>query len=322
MSTDIVSSAAPDDKAMQICATWQTAHRRRDDVERSSLVASIASALDGPPIAALEVAAAAAAFGATWGSSARTLNGLVEDLDLLEEIWLDDDPSHVRELHSLVTTARRSAIAAFAHASAFATKKRLRLARHDILNAIGAMRNAVLLMDDQTLEANRANIQGIAKRNALAAETLVRLHLSDGAGLSSEFGWKEIAGSELSDTVEATVGQMRGVANVGALDALVRSVCDTYRRGDPPESERITMSVGTTSPGVGRLTLCASSSADRIEDPRIVDVVRQLSDTLGVTLEEGSSPAQLRFVFPLLAGDERHDLGGAGQGYHTNSVRL
>jgi hypothetical protein len=337
MSSDRANSTVIDDDAAQINATWQSANRRRDDIERAALVTNIASALDGSPIAMLDVAAAAAVFGAAWARSGRTLNGLVEDLDLLEGIWLDhicgcepatrtgdaNDPrASARRLHSISTTARQSAIAAFAHASASATKKRVRLARHDILNAIGAVRNGVLLMDDQPSDAKKAHLRGIATRNSFTAEMLVRLHLSDAACLTAALGWQEIGSWEHPDCMDAPSGQLRAAANTGALDAIVRSVHRASRSERAPHSNRGTIAISATTPDVGLLTLGTAPSADDVDDSHVVETVRRLAAAMGLTLEDGSNPRQLRILFPLSAGDQRHDLGGAGQGYNGDSVRL
>jgi hypothetical protein len=40
------------------------------------------------------------------------------------------------------------------------------------------------------------------------------------------------------------------------------------------------------------------------------------------TLEDDSSLTVLRVTVPLLPGDQRHDLGSAGEGHHADAVRL
>jgi hypothetical protein len=336
MTGDASDIGTRDEQVEQIATTWESVRRRREGVDRRSMIAAFCAGSSGEVDGSLGIAASAAAFGAAYGTSGGTQNSLVADLDcleatLIEQIFECAEPAQgealelaarVLKVHSLAALARRSAAAAFDHSLATAARQRSRIARHDIANAIGTVRNAIVLMEDETMDSAREHFRAIAKRNSFSSETLVRLHLSDRAALSAALGWEEVSLSDLSDPHDTSAGAGTVYTNIGALETIVDAIRSFSGHAISARDEPLSMSFIATNATGGVLTIQVPTHADRVTEPCALESFRSLAAALGLQMEDDSSLATLRFVLPLLARNERHDLRGTGQGDHADAVRL
>ncbi len=336
MTGDALDIGIRDENVEQIVARWNSVRRHREGADRSVVAAAFCTALWGEPNGAVGVAAAAAAYGAAYAESGGTQNSLVADLDSLEATLLErlfedvgPTPSQVRELaprmrrmHALAALTRRSAAAAFDHSIALAARKRARIARHDIANGIGTVRNAIVLMEDETVDATREHFRAIATRNSSSSETLVRSHLSDRAVLNAALGWNEMSLSDLSNDPDVPTRADTVYTNVGALETIIDAIRSFGGPVSPDCDDPVPMSFTVTNATTGVLTIQVPMHTDRAVEPHALESFRHLASALGLTLENDSSLGSLRFALPLSAGNERHDFAGASQGDHANAVRL
>lgn len=122
---------------------------------------------------------AAARFGASRALQGGSVYDLVADLMALERAALRVKLADACEIHATAECALLAGTAAFTRAIAEAERKRVRDVRHDLTNAVGTVRNAILLMDEEPASGDREHFLEIARRNTVAAQQLVREHLSE-----------------------------------------------------------------------------------------------------------------------------------------------
>jgi hypothetical protein len=134
---------------------------------------------DGPR----RVSIAAARLGSARAGRGGSIYELIADLVALERAALDIQLADATTIQSALSCALLAGTAAFTRAAALDERKRIREARHDLMNAVGAVRNAILLMDDEASPDAREHFLAIARRNSLTAQELVRQHLSDSAAV-------------------------------------------------------------------------------------------------------------------------------------------
>lgn len=138
---------------------------------------------DQPPHAApggpSRLSMAAARFGASRALQGGSVYDLVADLMALERAALRVKLADACAIHTTAECALLAGTAAFARAIAEAERKRVRDVRHDLTNAVGTVRNAILLMDEEPASGDREHFLEIARRNTVAAQQLVREHLSE-----------------------------------------------------------------------------------------------------------------------------------------------
>jgi hypothetical protein len=169
-------------------------------IDRAVLLAGLWAATRGSQAERVRLAVACASAGARHASAQQSLAALLGEIDSLESTLIEKlaesggdsmSPRELlggaRRLHECCARMRAAAIAGFSHAAASAARKRARGARHDIINSIGTVRNAILLMDDEPDPASREHFRAMAKRNAVTSEQLVRMHLSDDASCYGAF---------------------------------------------------------------------------------------------------------------------------------------
>lgn len=126
---------------------------------------------------------AAARFGASRALNGGSIYDLVADLMALERAALRVKLADPCAVHAASECALLAGTAAFTRAIAEAERKRVRDVRHDLTNAVGTVRNAILLMDEEEDRGGREHFLDIARRNTFAAQELVREHLSEASAV-------------------------------------------------------------------------------------------------------------------------------------------
>src|SRR6185503_19543219 len=194
--------------------------------ERAVVLAALWAATRGSQNERVRLSVLAAAAGSRQAEAGGSLAALLQEYDGIEGIVLEkladaaesiasttirSAVSDARLIHDCCARMRAAATAGFAHAAASAARKRARAARHDIVNNIGTVRNAILLMDDEPDDAAREHFRAIAKRNSVASEQLVRTHLSDesacnGARAASPGDAEFLIASELTTCADRGIG--------------------------------------------------------------------------------------------------------------------
>jgi len=176
--------------------------RRRDDASSPDDGERNAAQPSGPS----RLSIAAARFGASHAVRGGSVYDLVADLMALERAALRVQLADACAVHACAECALLAGTAAFTRAVADTERKRVRDARHDLTNAVGTVRNAILLMDEQTSSDSRGHFLEIARRNTVVAQDLVREHLSEAAAVpawldcSRHVGAKEQTGGPGADS--------------------------------------------------------------------------------------------------------------------------
>lgn len=327
---DLSNSRSGDENGRQIVASWEAACRRkRHGLDRRSLVAALLAAVGGGALESVRLASTGAAFGADFAVTGGSLAALIGELDELESILLKDlgasiaaastqqIASAARVLHEKAALTRRASSAAFGQAVGAAGRKRVSIARHDIINAIGAVRNAILLMEDEAGQSAREHFRTMAKRNSRSSEMLVRFHLSDQSALTPALGWEEVSLSDLTASSDQGADRSRVVTDLAALDTML----DVIRAASPtagnPGGWSVSCANGATS---GMLTIKLSTCDDCATASDILNALRDLATMMGLRFEGDSLDRELRLLVPLSGRDEGHDLGGARDSHHTDTV--
>ena len=322
-----------DERAHQVATRWgSSCHRTRHGVDRDAMVAALLAALDGTAAGSIGLVRQSALFGAHFASIGGSVAALVDELDRLESAVLEHigadaatKPAHeivhsVRELHSRAAFARRASTAAFGQTVSSADRQRVRIARHDIANAIGTVRNAILLMEDEGSQGAHEHFRAIARRNSVSSEALVRSHLSDQHALTPALGWEAVSPSDLLAVHDHDTDAPRVVANVAA----VAIVLDLIRAIDQESARRSnsTLTFTANDANTGVLTVQLGASGERMVAAEVVSGLRDLATTLGLRLEGDVESDDLRLIVPLSPRDQEHDLGSVRQGQHANAVAL
>jgi hypothetical protein len=331
------------DDERNVLDIWACGRRRIDQRgdERNTIVAALVRALATSGCALIRMAAVAAAYGSASAALGLTLAEVVAELDRLESallaVFVQPDgtgdsqtrtpsraPAH--RVHECCSVARGAAIAAYGRTMSTRARSRVRSARHDIVNAIGAVRNSMLLMDDEPPGSGRERLRMIARRNSRQSESLVRAELGDETVLTPAVGWAEVEDAEdgrsRSESEPGVASD--GIADIAALlalqDVLERADGATPETGGagarpPAHSGSIpTPAAGTT---VFRFERPADSSLWRSD---AVSALRELAHTLGVRFENDADNGSLRFVVPSVARHSGDDLGSPGEGNDRDAV--
>src|SRR5437764_282729 len=111
--------------------------------ERSALALALKAAGRGGAAERARVQASAQQYGEHGVKNGASLAALIVELDEMESNLLSNG-AQATETHELCAAARRTVVASFT-----------RIARHDIVNAMGAVRNALLLIDEGAEGADR-----------------------------------------------------------------------------------------------------------------------------------------------------------------------
>jgi len=312
---------ASDDDERRVLDAWthDQGRGREPTRERGVLVTAALRALTQSTCGVVQMAAAAAVFGATGAAHDTTLAELVADLDHLEAALLsvlvrsgctgDSTPrgsrASAQDVHDRCSIARTVAIAAYGQTMATRARSRLRSARHDIVNAIGAVRNSMLIMDDESASDGRERLRTIAHRNSRRSEALVRSCFADDSVLTGAVGWAEIDPDRESfredSSRELPDHAMMDVAAALALASVIE------RAGAKP----------TSSAGMVEFAPPADSPLWRAE---ALAALQELATTLGAQFENDAEAGAVRFRLPLIARHSRDDLGGSGESHDRNAV--
>jgi hypothetical protein len=336
MTSDAPSPGSRDDEAAQIAASLETLRRRRrDGLDRVAIATALLSALDGGSSESIRLATASAAHGTAFAATSGTLAALISEFDDLETLLIDQmaqrnsdsapaSPSELvattRKLHTNAALARQAATAAFGHAVSAAARKRARMARHDIANAIGTVRNAILLMEDEAGESAREHFRAIAKRNSQSSEMLVRSHLSDRTALTAALGWDDLSISEVAGARERGANSSQLFTNVAALETVldaIRAAQGTVAEGG---GDPLQLSFVADSATAGVMTVKVSACDDREIDSSTRAALRDLAAAVGLRIEDDSESCAIRLLIPVSARDERHDLGGTSERHHADAI--
>ena len=329
MLGDAAELLVPGLDARRIVAEWEASTRHKfDGTSCIALVVGVLDAIRGRAKASIRLAAASASYGARHAAKGGALSVLIDDIDQLETLLLDrladittaggaavDAPrliALVKLSHACFGATRRAAAAGYANTASAATRKRARLARNDIANAIGGVRNAVLLMDGEQTAAAKEHFRAIAKRNVHTAELLARSHLSDEMAHTAALGWQDVTSADMVVAAVPEAGA-RSAVNVAALRTMVdalRAAGDGVEVAVSPTSSSGTVAVATVQ----------LLSIDGDVDELLIESLRQLASALGFTLAWDAGSEFLRILIPLSARDEGNDLRGAGQGEHVQSL--
>jgi hypothetical protein len=163
---------------------------------------------------------------------------------------LHDALAAAQEIHHCCAQMRGAAAAGFAHAATVAARKRARTARHDIVNNIGTVRNALLLMDDEPDAAAREHFRAIAKRNSVSSEHLVRKHLADDAACNgAQIASADDALALITRDLSTCADRGQGEAMIAALDQLAALIGVRLERGATGQQVRAVADAAGASSG-------------------------------------------------------------------------
>jgi hypothetical protein len=331
MADNATGSNVDGECAHRVAARWASScHRNPPGVDRDAMAAALLAALDGTALGAVALARQSALFGAHLARIGASIAGLIDELDRLESAALDhiaadtpakpvDEVVHsIRQLHSQAAFARRAAIAAFGQTVSSEDRQRVRIARHDIANAIGTVRNAILLMEDEINQGAREHFRAIARRNSLSSEALVRSHLSDQNALTPALGWEALSSSAVLAAGDQDGRGANVVANVAAAEVVVELICaigEECGRGGTS-----TVAFAGHDESAATLTITLAVADDRFVGDDVVSGLRELAATFGLRLDGDVQADDLRLIVPLSPRNQGHDFGGVRQGEHANAV--
>ncbi len=298
--------------------------RTFDDLEQL-----LRDAANGDAEPTIRLATTSAAIGGAAARAGTTMDELIGAFDVrfgavLNEITarsasaasIPDALSTVQSLHGAGAMARRAMIAGYGQAASVEARHRARIARHDVANAVGAVHNALVLLEDETVQLSREQITAMAKRNSRSSEILMRGHLSDQAALSPALGWRELrlptngAGGE---TTHALV-----VTNIAALHVLL----DVLRDAIGDERTRLALSLGEIGRTSAVVQVHADGRAARPWTGTALDSLQGLASMLGLELHPEPNADGVRVVVPLSPRDERNDLRRERERHDADTLSL
>lgn len=312
---------ASDDDERRVLDEWTHSRSRGGEParDRGALVTALLRALAPSACGVVQMGAAAAVFGAAQAAQGTPLAELVANLDRLEAALLSAlvEPgraggstsagSHTsaQQVHDRCSVARSAAIAAYGQTIAERARSRARSARHDIVNAIGAVRNSMLIMDDELAGSKRVRLRMIARRNSRRSEALVRSYFADDSVLTGAVGWADVEPdrnpTRQDSSSESPNGAMMDVAAALAIASILE------RAG----------AKSTSSSGVMEVVQPADSPRWRAD---ALAAFQALATTLGVQFEHDAESGAFRFRLPLVARHSRDDLGSSGESHDRDAV--
>lgn len=332
-----------DDDELRVLDAWTHGrHGAEAPGDRAALVAAVLRAVARFGFALARMASTAAAYASTRAASGLTLAELVADLDELETALLavlakaggpEIDGAAARprpsahRVHDCCSAARRVAIAAYGRTIAMRERSRVRSARHDIVNAIGAVRNSMVLMNDEPTGKERERLHSIARRNSRRSEALVRSCLADESVLTGAVGWAAVehVGADASaarDELKADRARM-AVMDIAAALALqhVLELVGGMRHEAGASARQVAVRADT-------LATTASAASVRLEAPAdsplwqtdALAACKELATALGARFEADTADGSIRLVLPLVAGHSSDDLGSSSEGHDRDAV--
>jgi signal transduction histidine kinase len=118
------------------------------------------------------------------------------DRSSLEPAGADAGIAVARRLHRAIALLASSAAQGFTHAHLERLQERYRLARHDLRNPLSTIKNAIALMEDESVPVEvRANprYRGIINRSVTAIDTLIGERLDEASALSAALDWHDVS---------------------------------------------------------------------------------------------------------------------------------
>lgn len=248
-------------------------------------------------------------------------------------------------LHARVRAAgriqTRTALKGFIVGREQSHRRWLRDLRHDLRNPIGAIKNALSLLEETGGGAPPVQrLCGIATRNATALEGLVRSRAADEA----DRGAVDWAGrAPAASVVHRVIGEVAFTAPEAAarlaatrrlpsttvdalalevaLHAIVRhllSSCGALTFADASDEAgvpaRVLLRIAPAMPPADRPVLGTATSAGRRSYPPLLALARAVATGVGGQLSTAPAGAGLLLAFPALGDrEEGDDLGGGGQ---------
>ena len=234
--------------------------------------------------------------------------------------------SVARRLHRAVGLLGAVAAQGFTHAHLGTLQERYRTIRHDLRNPLGTIRNAVGLMEDESVPLEvRVNprYRTIIKRGVSTIETMIRQTLDDASVLATALDWHVVSLSAIASAVrremrdEVTRAQCDIVVDEampvvmtdpavfelaleGVLSALVR-------HARPGSTLRVTHEQSTEMSAIIVIELTPDHGpSSAILTPETCEFARSLLSDIGGLLSIG---AEVRIEMPVLARES--DAGGA-----------
>ena len=195
-----------------------------------AIINALACALRNVPRCQDGVLRAGWDYGAASYLGGAALHHVVKELDLLAAMALyvaeqraegaDASAAEAvrvaRRLNGVFAALRLAASKGYTHQATEEMRARYRALRHDLRNPLGTIRNAVSLMDDESLPAEvrySARYRAMVVRNATSLDALIGIGLSDEA---TEFATLSVQEVSLHDIARSVRREMREEAEVAS----------------------------------------------------------------------------------------------------------
>ncbi|HYD51430.1 MAG TPA: hypothetical protein VEA99_02335 [Gemmatimonadaceae bacterium] len=292
------------------------------------------------------------AFGVTGHSKRVPLYFVLEDLDQLEGIVLDLAHDGVRDgalamsradealalahrAHEAVSLLRLAAVKGYTQSVSEELKRRFRTLRHELRNPLGTIKNALSLMEDETIPAEMRSsprMRALAHRNASSMEATIRTTLGDSAALLPTFAHEPVSLRSVASAVrrdlraEAETRQVRIV--VGDRLPTVRTDSAGFELTLKSVVAAVMRDVGTPAEvlidlaALGDSTACVRVSVLPEDDGRPplaeedLAFARELAARAGGGIGQVGPGRQVCVEVPVSVGEQAHDVGGARERQH------
>ncbi len=274
---------------------------------------AVAVSIRGSGLVSARLASAGWHYGAARFESSRALHELMHELQLLEAMMLHvaeqaagdaEATGAAREGMALARCIQRAtslvsitAVRGFTHALMERQRTRLRTIRHDLRNPLGTIRNAIALLEDDSMPSHRRDptrYRAIIARNAAQADGLVTRELADGALLDGAFAQRDVAVADVALAVRRALREEADAAHTEVVVADGLPVVHT----DPASLELVLLAAlagvleaASIDPGVpdragaaNRIAVEPDVLCERSVRIRITGVSNRVLDAAGVIL--------------------------------------
>ena len=275
------------------------------------LVRALLSSLANVPSWRVDVTRRGWEYGAAAHRGGRSLHVVLRHLTLLGEVLLhaseiaagktgDEAGARAgvavaRRLHRAVAMLSAGAAQGFTHAHLERLQDRYRSVRHDLRNPLGTIKNAVALMDDESVPAEvRANprYRAIITRSVSAIDGLIGERLDEASALAAALDWHEVSLAAVAQAVRREMREemVRARAAIEVDDALPTVLTDpavfelalasalaALLRAAPPDTTiRIALDRLSELSAVVSISLAPRQRADAVLTPDALDFARSL----------------------------------------------